>query len=495
MASQAVQIAKQIVELKREVQGEKLDSQALAARWKSLQILVTQAGKPKELWKNALTKDVLQCLLDAATSTMQQDKTGISSTSVGNTIEATWAALESIADQLGQADIGRINIFVEGTIGVADAWWTAYKDVIPTWKKSPGAYEPKSEAITSAFVTMHEQVELVPETARASLKRLGKIPTPAMQEMVLAEMALGYNPDSEDDQPFYRLAFLSGVLFGHPKIEGFPAPVAQPSDLARRFNQNADPSRASAEDLTRIYGSLYCLLAVKGIGTVLKSDDQLCVTVASGLWKWYEECNIMPIPERNKIFARIASVVAQLFPGKPEQMAARFETVMRQHDFISVIIKLLYAFGKLQGPLDTAPGLETEHLWKHWEDLKVYIVSKPALFKAPLQSVLKGKLLDALDIIRCNRGTFATRANKYLEELGTFAGLNETELRKAAIAERQKAQGGIVGCSWYRCVLYRQATDQVMNWCAGCRKVVYCGYLCQSRDWEEGHKDECQARF
>lgn len=153
-----------------------------------------------------------------------------------------------------------------------------------------------------------------------------------MQEMVLAEIALGYNPDSEDDRPFYRLAFLAGVLFGHAKIDAFPAVVTQPSNLARRFNQNADPSRATAEDLTRMcvhlfvrlaygnrcplfllldrYGSLYCLLSVQGIASVLKADDQLCVTVASGLWKWYEECDIMPIPERNKIFARIASVVA-----------------------------------------------------------------------------------------------------------------------------------------------------------------------------------------
>ncbi|KAG8923271.1 hypothetical protein FRC00_006470, partial [Tulasnella sp. 408] len=309
MASQAAQIAKQIVELKRDVQGEKRDFQALSARWNSLQILIIQAGKPKELWKNALTKDVLQSLLDAAMSTIQQDKSGISLVPLGNTIEATWAALESIADQLGQADIGRINIFVEGTMRLADAWWAAYKDVIPTWKKS-GVYEARSYAICSALVTLHEQVELVPEGARASLKRLGKTPTAAMQEMVLAEMALGYNPDSEDDQPFYRLAFLAGVLFGHAKIDAFPAVITQPSNLARRFNQNADPNRASAEDLTRIYGSLYCLLSVQGISNVLKADDQLCVTVASGLWKWYEECDIKPIPERNKIFARIASVVA-----------------------------------------------------------------------------------------------------------------------------------------------------------------------------------------
>lgn len=494
MASQASQqIAKQIVDLKRDVQREKRDFQALSVQWKDLERLIKQAGNPKELWKSTLTKDVLQDLLDAATSTLQQDKSGISSVFVGSTIEATWAALESAADQLGQADIGRINIFVDGTIRVSEAWWTAYKDLIPTWKKTPGSYEAKSGAISSALATMHEQVEQVPFANRANLKRLGKLSTAAMQELVLTEMALGYNPNSQDGQSFYRLAFLSGVLFGHPKIEGFPAVVEQPSSLPKRFNQNIDPSRTKAEDLTRVYGSLYCLLAVPKVANVLKSDDNLCIAVASGMWKWYEECAIMPIPERNKIFAQIASVTAQLFPGKPEQMATRFEIVMCQYDFISVIIKILYAFGKLQGPLDTAPESETDLLWKHWEDLKAYIISKPALFKKPLQSILKGKLLDALDIIRCNQGQYAIRANKYLEELGTFANLDEAELRKAAIAERQKAQGGIVGCSWYRCVLYRQATDQVMNWCAGCRKLVYCGYFCQSRDWEEGHKYVCQA--
>lgn len=42
----------------------------------------------------------------------------------------------------------------------------------------------------------------------------------------------------------------------------------------------------------------------------------------------------------------------QLLPGRPEQMATRFPSVMREHDFISVIIKVLFALGKLEGPLD-----------------------------------------------------------------------------------------------------------------------------------------------
>lgn len=58
------------------------------------------------------------------------------------------------------------------------------------------------------------------------------------------------------------------------------------------------------------YDLLYRLLAITRIADVLRMDDNLCITVASGMWKWYEECGIMPIPVRNKRFARIASVVA-----------------------------------------------------------------------------------------------------------------------------------------------------------------------------------------
>ncbi|KAG8949461.1 hypothetical protein FRC04_008560 [Tulasnella sp. 424] len=480
MSSQASQIAKKIAALKRGLQDGKQDP---SVGWRSLETLIAQAGKPKELWKDALTKDVLQDLVDAATSTFQKDQSGTSSTSVGNAIGGIWAALQPVAAHIGPPDIARINAFAEGTIHVAETWWLAYKDSIPSWKKQgAGVYEAKSAAISSALGTMQSQAAKIPSANRAGLKTL--LATAPIQELVIAEMALGYDSsnDSQYDQSFYRLTSLSFAIFERIKITDFPSVVENPSSLARRFNRSADPNRAKVEDLTRV------------IADVLRTDDNLCITVASGMWKWYEECGIMPIPVRNKRFARIASVVAQLLPGKPEQMATRFPSVMREHDFISVIIKVLFAFGKLEGPLDSAPGPETQPIWKHWDNLKTYITSNPALFKAPLQPILKGKLLGALDIIRCNRGpSYAAEATKYMEELGTFADLKEADLRKAAIEERQEAQGGIVGCSWYRCVLYRQATDQVMHWCAGCRKVVYCGFLCQSRDWEEGHKDQCQG--
>lgn len=70
MSSQASQITKKIAALKRGLQDEKQDP---SAGWRSLETLIAQAGKPKELWKDALTKDVLQDLVDAATSTFQKD--------------------------------------------------------------------------------------------------------------------------------------------------------------------------------------------------------------------------------------------------------------------------------------------------------------------------------------------------------------------------------------------------------------------------------------
>ncbi|KAG8985079.1 hypothetical protein FRB90_004939 [Tulasnella sp. 427] len=457
MASQASQIAKDVATLKRGLQEGKQEAQDLPARWKALETLITQTKSSQDLWKTALTKEVLKDIVDAAVLTFQMDKSGEASASIISTFDVIWNATG-----LATTDAGRINAFGNDTIRMAEAWWAAYKDSIPTWRKEDlGVCGARLTPLCSILVSVGKKTDVV-----ISIGGPSKLCSAPIQELVLTQIALGSDPPNESqyDNSFIDFAALLDASLEIPKVDGIPAIVGDPSSLARRLNRNVKPDRPMARDLGLLYGLLYDLLPLPKVATILKEDENLAITVASGLWRYYEECGFFPIPERNKAFAKDASVVAQLFPGKPDQMKNRFKAIMIEHDFISVIIKVLYAFGQSGSPLEKRELDTGEKVWNHWEDLKKYLIANPALFKAPLHDILQVKLLGALDIIRCNKGKFAARATKWLEDLATFADVKESNLRKAAIEERRKAQGGKDGCGWYRCVLYRQATDQVMHW-------------------------------
>lgn len=102
------------------------------------------------------------------------------------------------------------------------------------------------------------------------------------------------------------------------------------------------------------------------------------------------------------------------------------------------------------------------------------------------RTVLRGSLLAhdylrTLDILKGSTGPKFKDAVWVWESVGTLAGLKESTLRAEVIASRRGATNGVVGCSWNKCMLHLQETDQVMHQCLGCRKAVYCDLLCQER--------------
>lgn len=71
---------------------------------------------------------------------------------------------------------------------------------------------------------------------------------------------------------------------------------------------------------------------------------------------------------------------------------------------------------------------------------------------------------------------------RWWQDLGRAAHISESQLRQAGKAERRKAMGSVVGCSWLKCPLYDLACDAVRFFrCVGCEKKWYCGVLCQTR--------------
>ena len=113
------------------------------------------------------------------------------------------------------------------------------------------------------------------------------------------------------------------------------------------------------------------------------------------------------------------------------------------------------------------------------EELQQLCKREPQLLK---NALMRDKnYLITLDQLRSSNGKNTKASVAVWERLGTTAGLQETVLRAEAIAARRAAAGGMVGCSWYKCTMYRQESDQLMHWCMGCKKVVYCGYFCKTR--------------
>lgn len=68
-------------------------------------------------------------------------------------------------------------------------------------------------------------------------------------------------------------------------------------------------------------------------------------------------------------------------------------------------------------------------------------------------------------------------------ELGRSVGLDESELRLEHARECKRTVGReVIGCSWEHCLRFRRKVDlDPLYQCAGCRKKIYCGALCQKR--------------
>ncbi|KAG8978905.1 hypothetical protein FRB95_012043 [Tulasnella sp. JGI-2019a] len=79
------------------------------------------------------------------------------------------------------------------------------------------------------------------------------------------------------------------------------------------------------------------------------------------------------------------------------------------------------------------------------------------------------------------------------------AGFTEAELRAGVADEHRRALLGVdMVCGWFKCATScggQVGPEVVLKRCVGCQTTLYCGPLCQKRDWEEGdHKARCMKK-
>lgn len=112
-----------------------------------------------------------------------------------------------------------------------------------------------------------------------------------------------------------------------------------------------------------------------------------------------------------------------------------------------------------------------------WEYLYRILIQRPKV----LEQVLRDDYLPILDQLRGIGGAGAEMSIKFWFILARSLDLSEEELRAERRRRRQEARGGAVGCSWYKCAMYKQNMDQELFRCAGCERCYYCGERCQRR--------------
>jgi len=81
---------------------------------------------------------------------------------------------------------------------------------------------------------------------------------------------------------------------------------------------------------------------------------------------------------------------------------------------------------------------------------------------------------------------------------GKSVGIDKDAVLDEEADRRKKAMGGLVGCSWLKCPLFRDeivAPRRKMLKCSRCKGAQYCGVPCQKMDWKEGgHKEQCKPK-
>lgn len=98
-----------------------------------------------------------------------------------------------------------------------------------------------------------------------------------------------------------------------------------------------------------------------------------------------------------------------------------------------------------------------------------------------LSPMLRRDFLRILDYFRAVDTLKGRAETQFWIELGNATGVQEEELRKELVREREAEQGGLVGCSWLKCFMYEQEAANDTFMCCGCGKAMYCGASCQDR--------------
>ncbi|KAG8983856.1 hypothetical protein FRB93_006930 [Tulasnella sp. JGI-2019a] len=183
----------------------------------------------------------------------------------------------------------------------------------------------------------------------------------------------------------------------------------------------------------------------------------------------------------------VITVIIRLLTVSPELTARRTSGLLKQCDFLSLIERMLIEAAEPTTTVDY-------YLPEMWDKIKSLLSCCPDALETPLRR----DFLYVLDHLKALAGDVKTNVSpvslmRFWRDLGDVIGLKEEKLRAELKKEMKRRLGDAVGCNWIECAAFNLELDPCMTFrCASCKKTVYCGVLCQKRDWEEGgHGSRC----
>jgi len=215
-------------------------------------------------------------------------------------------------------------------------------------------------------------------------------------------------------------------------------------------------------------------------------DISLADKIGSLMWKGYSDRK----PEkRNDIVNLLLAIICQLVDVHGSIGQKVMTRYLLDYDFLSLVEKVVAILtenpkGDISDALMQKELGYTRHVLLNSPEALKFCLRRDFLYITDYYRPLTA---------RSQHGK-ARMALKWWQELAAVVNITEAGLRKELEADRKQVTGGAVGCSWFKCVRFEQECDpSLLFQCSGCQRSIYCGRLCQTRDWEEGgHKGKCR---
>ncbi|KAG9002554.1 hypothetical protein FRB94_005808 [Tulasnella sp. JGI-2019a] len=380
-------------------------------------------------------------------------------------------------------------------------WWTRYRHLVPLWLDT-GLYMPfcmsamvmfraaanrrdppststyremaltvyptiRDALVTYALLapcrTEEERYDVVGNCS-SPLDLTARIPSDEEKEMPTVHLLLRRTPDL-----LYQRVKL---LLGDYARQDFPAVMVFIRWLGLHSDLHA--SLATGGDLT---------------GPLISSFWGMCQLPPENFSRCFRDCAAR----------MVLKAVLLLLLESGQRCAVQCTRLLNKLDFLSLIEKVAWLTAANPSVVEDISAYEitayeiTPGVWSKLRNL--LIGSREALLPP-----LRRDFLCLLDHLRTLIGDQTkTLENiessiEWWEDLGKEVGVTECDLRSELCHDHEEVIGVAIGCSWFKCMMYEQECDPTgMFRCAGCSRAMYCGIVCQSRDWDEGnHQSTCQ---
>ncbi|KAG8983855.1 hypothetical protein FRB94_009925 [Tulasnella sp. JGI-2019a] len=371
-------------------------------------------------------------------------------------------------------------------------WWENYRDTVPALLRQ-GVFMrtcAKFRFLCQNTACQHEERE-------ERKRKLGYRHFPDHTKSILLDFFVTYaivSPyDTPDEKASVSACLMDSLEMGTESLgeNSFPTLKGLLNDCPSAARDRVEAMLTSGVGLHRAVrpaaGFLW-LMHIANMHQWLTQGEDLAPLLMRAYWQAHLN-SVVGTPEQltEHDTKKVIVTVIRLLAAGDSTNAQRMNYLLQNCDFLSLVERVMLeatAYSTMDDyyPLDILGNIET-------------LVSES---RDALDTPLRRDFLYVLDHLQASAVDPETKQLvpliKFWRDLGQIVGIKERELR----AERRRGMhqnlDGAVGCAWIKCVAFDRELDAGrMFWCARCHKAVYCGPLCQKRDWEEGnHKLRCK---